>query len=65
MAASTAAPSMHARRMREALERTGKQVTWLFENDQGHGFIGNEVNQNLYERILAFIAENTAARGAD
>ena len=59
------APPMHARRMREALERTGKQVTWLFENDQGHGFIGNEVNQNLYERILAFIALNTAARGAD
>ena len=58
-------PPMHARRMREALEKTGKQVTWLFENDQGHGFIGNEVNQNLYERVLAFIALNTASRGAD
>ena len=45
--------------------KTGKQVTWLFENDQGHGFIGNEVNQNLYERVLAFIALNTASRGAD
>ena len=58
-------PPMHARRMREALEKTGRQVTWLFENDQGHGFIGNEVNQNLYERVLAFIALNTASRGAD
>ena len=53
------APPMHARRMRDALEKAGHEVTWLFDDDQGHGFIGNEVNEDQYRRILAFLAENT------
>ena len=53
------APPMHARRMRDELEKAGHEVTWLFDDDQGHGFIGNEVNEDQYRRILAFLAENT------
>lgn len=58
------APPAHGRRMREALERAGNEVTWLFDADQGHGFIGNEVNEDLYARILKFLAENTGRPGA-
>ena len=55
------APPMHARRMREALEGAGHEVAWLFDHDQGHGFIGDEVNEDLYQRILAFLADKTGA----
>ena len=54
-------PPLHARRMRGALERAGHEVTWLFDDDQGHGFIGNEVNEDVYRRILAFLAANTGS----
>ena len=52
-------PPMHARRMREAMEQAGHEVTWLFDHEQGHSFIGEEVNEDLYRRILAFLADNT------
>ena len=55
------APPMHARRMREALERAGHEVDWLFDHDQGHAFIGDEVNEGLYRRVLAFLADNTGS----
>ena len=55
-------PPMHARRMRAALAEAGKEVTWLFDDEQGHGFIGNEANEDLYTRILAFLADHIAAR---
>ena len=55
------APPMHGHRMREALEEAGNEVTWLFDGDQGHGFIGDEVNADLYTQVLAFLAESTRA----
>ena len=48
-------PPVHAHRMRAALEGSGIEVDWLFESDQGHGFIGPETLLNYWNRQLAFL----------
>lgn len=49
------APPFHARDMREALEDEGKEVEWLYESAEGHGFYSTENNVNFYNEILAFL----------
>ena len=49
------APPFHARDMREALEDEGKEVEWLYESAEGHGFYSTENNVNLHNEILAFL----------
>jgi dipeptidyl aminopeptidase/acylaminoacyl peptidase len=41
--------------MREALEDEGKEVEWLYESAEGHGFYSTENNVNLHNEILAFL----------
>ena len=48
-------PPVHAQKMRSALEAAGKEVDWLFETDQYHGFIGPETLLNYWNRQLAFL----------
>ena len=52
------APIQHARRMRSALEAAGKQVTWIAEDEEGHGFFNQARWRAMYEQVLAFLARN-------
>ena len=54
------APLEHARRMRAALEQAGNPPEWLYDVRQGHGAAGNEPVHEMYQRVLDFLAENTA-----
>lgn len=54
-------------RMKEALEKNGKQVEWLSLAREGHGVYDESTRKEMYERILAFLdkhlkAESVAAR---
>ena len=48
-------PLAHGHAMRDALEKAGKPVEWVFESAQGHGFAGNAAQAELHERILTFL----------
>ncbi len=50
------APISHSRRMRAALERHGKEVRWLTEIQQGHGFAGVSDQLKLYRGMADFMA---------
>ncbi len=52
------APPVHAHKMRDALRDAGKEVDWLFETDQGHGFVGPETLLNYWNRQLAFLEKH-------
>ena len=52
------APIQHARRMRSALEDAGKRVTWIAEDEEGHGFFNQARRRAMYEQVLAFLARN-------
>ena len=52
------APPKHSTRMRDALEEAGKDVEFLFDPEQGHGFRGNETQHDLAERLLAFLHQH-------
>ena len=56
------APLEHARRMRAALEQAGNPPEWLYDVRQGHGAAGNEPVREMYQRVLNFLAENTAPK---
>ncbi|WP_371867712.1 alpha/beta hydrolase family protein [Duganella guangzhouensis] len=48
-------PLSHGKKMRQALERNGKQVQWLSFEEEGHG-LAREENRVLYYRtLLAFL----------
>ena len=51
-------PPIHANRMRTALEAAGHQVEWLFESDQGHGFVGPETLLNYWTKQLEFLEKH-------
>ena len=53
------APPGHATRLRKALARAGNEPEWLFDRQQGHGFLGDAARVNLFERMLAFFEEHT------
>ncbi|MYJ76175.1 MAG: S9 family peptidase [Gammaproteobacteria bacterium] len=53
------APPEHATRLRRALVRAGNEPEWLFDRQQGHGFLGDAARVELFERMLAFFQEHT------
>ena len=53
------APPEHATRLRKALVRAGNEPEWLFDRQQGHGFLGDAARVRLFERMLAFFQEHT------
>ena len=53
-------PVEQAHRMRAALEEAGNPAEWLYDVRQGHGPTGNEHRHEMYQRVLDFLAENTA-----
>jgi dipeptidyl aminopeptidase/acylaminoacyl peptidase len=48
-------PPQHGTRMRDALERAGKQVEWLYKSDEGHGFAKTENRIEFFVRAEATI----------
>ncbi len=55
------APIEHARRMRSALQDAGRQVAWIEEDQEGHGFLNQARRRAMYEQVLAFLARNIGA----
>jgi dipeptidyl aminopeptidase/acylaminoacyl peptidase len=51
-------PIQHAKRMRSALEDNGKQVEWLVDIEQGHGFFGVADQLKVHQKISAFIGKH-------
>jgi dipeptidyl aminopeptidase/acylaminoacyl peptidase len=45
----------HAKRMKAALERSGKKFEWLALAGEGHGVYDENTRREVYERILAFL----------
>ena len=43
--------------------KRGKQVEWLYQPTEGHGFYDEANVENLYERVLAFLDRNIGAKG--
>jgi dipeptidyl aminopeptidase/acylaminoacyl peptidase len=54
-------PIAHANAMRKALEKQGKTVEWLVEDDEAHGFYRQDHRLAVYERVLKFLGEHTRA----
>jgi dipeptidyl aminopeptidase/acylaminoacyl peptidase len=52
------APMEHAKRMREALAKAGREVEWITERGEAHGFFEERNRVDTYERILAFFARH-------
>jgi dipeptidyl aminopeptidase/acylaminoacyl peptidase len=52
------APFEHAVRMRDALEKAGKEVTWVVETRETHGILSEENRVEVYEQILGFLEKN-------
>jgi dipeptidyl aminopeptidase/acylaminoacyl peptidase len=48
-------PQQHGTRMRDALERAGKQIEWLYKNDEGHGFAKTENRVEFFTRAETMI----------
>ncbi len=53
------APPEHANRLRKALIRSGNEPEWLFDRQQGHGFLGDAARVDLFQRMLAFFQKHT------
>jgi dipeptidyl aminopeptidase/acylaminoacyl peptidase len=49
------APILHGVRMRDALTKAGKSVTWISESGEAHGFQNQDHVVDAYERMLAFL----------
>ena len=52
------APIEHAERMRDALEKAGRDVVWLTEVGEAHGIMSDANRVRVYEDMLAFLEEN-------
>jgi dipeptidyl aminopeptidase/acylaminoacyl peptidase len=48
-------PQQHGTRMKDALERAGKSVEWLYRSNEGHGFTLLENRMEYYSRAEAMI----------
>ena len=44
-------------RMRDALQKNGKQVEWVLYPDEGHGFRLPENRYDYWRRVEAFLAK--------
>lgn len=52
------APIEHSRRMERSLRAAGTEVDTLYYPTEGHGFYREENRQELYRRLLSFLARN-------
>ena len=48
------APKEHSEALRKALKKAGHEPEWMLADHEGHGFFKEEVNLELYTRMLAF-----------
>jgi len=55
----------HAERLRDALNRVGKDHEWLLKPDEGHGFFDVDNRVVLYERMLDFFDRTIGVRSGD
>jgi dipeptidyl aminopeptidase/acylaminoacyl peptidase len=53
----------HATRMRSALERAGKNVTWLALAGEGHGIYNEKNREEAYGTLLAFFGKHLRQSG--
>ena len=51
-------PIQSGERMRDALQKNGKQVEWVVYPDEGHGFHRPENLFDYWRRIEAFLAKH-------
>lgn len=56
------APLSQAKALRAALERRHYPYEWLVKSGEGHGFYKQDNRQELYDKLLAFLARNIGAR---
>ncbi|WP_086933489.1 alpha/beta hydrolase family protein [Agarilytica rhodophyticola] len=49
------APLIHAKKMRKALKRAGKEPKWLLYGDSGHGVWSMRNRKDLYSRLIKFL----------
>jgi dipeptidyl aminopeptidase/acylaminoacyl peptidase len=52
------APLEHAERMREALQKAGKEPLWLTESGETHGIMSEENRIKVYQALLDFLDAN-------
>lgn len=52
------APLVHAKRMKKALEKAGKEVDWKVYRRSGHGVWDTKSRLKLYDGILSFLDKN-------
>jgi dipeptidyl aminopeptidase/acylaminoacyl peptidase len=53
------APIAHARALRDALKASRATYTWFEKSGEGHGFHDEANREELYEKLLEFLATNT------
>ncbi len=51
-------PDVHAKMMRDALQRVDNEPEWLFFESEGHGFYDVEHRIELYKKMEAFLDNN-------
>ena len=54
-------PVENGERMREALQKNGKQVEWLLYPDEGHGFHRTENRIDFWRRAESFLSKHLKA----
>lgn len=57
-------PLAHAKAMKKALEEIGKEVEWMVEDGEAHGFYRQEHVAEFHRRMLAFLARHLQREGA-
>ncbi len=55
-------PIIHAKKMRDALKKSGKDVTWLSYGNSGHGVWDVKNRTQLYRSILRFLEKHIATK---
>ena len=56
-------PLIHGERMRDALEKLGKPVEWMFKSDEGHGFARPANRIEFYTRAEDFLRRHIGSGG--
>jgi dipeptidyl aminopeptidase/acylaminoacyl peptidase len=59
------APLVHSRRMRAALQRSGREVEHWFVEGAGHGFVREEHRREYFQRLLRFLAAHLPPAGSE
>ncbi len=54
-------PSDHAKVMRKALKKVGKEPKWLYLGNVGHGAVSMENRLKVYQTLLEFLDKNIGA----